>query len=900
MSKKLISMLLSVVMLITGISIVVYADSAPKDSDSLLLALNIINDKVAEKAAAGENLTRADAAYYALQVTGHSHIISSKTKFADVTANTSYADAINYCVDLGMVAAGEYYRPDDEVTMAEFLKMIEAGLGYSQVAEILGGFPDGNMTLASRLKLTSGVSSAANGTVAYKQLSRLLSNVLMSSYIDLTNISSSATYEISSDTNVLYEVFDVYKATGVVTANAVTTLTVPTGVGDNHIKIEDDLFMVEPELYYGISKLLGYSINAWILEDKTAAKDTIICYEVRSSVTTEDIHAEDFEEISDGVLSYYKGTSLKKETLPASCKIIYNGKAIEAEINGDIFNNRWGNVVLIKEDGNNISTIVITAYDNYYVSSVDKKNFICADNSSDDKKISFADNKELSEYAYFRDNAGNKLSFNDISVGSVLSVAQNGNYYDCIIVKESFTGILETMATDDDGFIEIYVNNNYYKLSPEMANSRAMELGLGNTYKFYLDGDGRIAAAEPESLSSDSMRWVYLINIIESEEYEDVLYFKVLTSSNERATLQNASRIKVDGDIYKNVDRTVIRNIFTKNKDGGDIIRQPMKVEVDTNGDIIKIDTAYFNDGKENESDSAQCFYNDDLDTLYCKGNMGTFGMSVKYSGSTVVFSIPSSDPDEFAAIGSDIFVTDTQYNISAYNSDKNSRTAEVIVCADNVVSTKPMWMSDYLTIVTKITTEEDDNEIVTTLTGYQKGVETKWTLTGADVLKVSPDNKYLSSADGTVKVGRGDAIRYSTDKDGKINGIQLIYDHSEREYHQPASTESSDGIFSIESRNYGRMQIGLVTPFRIMDGALISAVDSTKTPNDANQKYTVHNLTYFKIYEVDTTGDNGFTVKVVSSSDIKDWYNYGTDSNTDVLMRCRYDEGRDLIIYKY
>lgn len=36
------------------------------------------------------------------------------------------------------------------------------------------------------------------------------------------------------------------------------------------------------------------------------------------------------------------------------------------------------------------------------------------------------------------------------------------------------------------------------------------------------------------------------------------------------------------------------------------------------------------------------------------------------------------------------------------------------------------------------------------------------------------------------------------------------------------------------------------------------------------------------------------------TQDDIHDWYNYGTDEDTDVLMRCRYDEGRDLVIYNY
>lgn len=107
--------------------------------------------------------------------------------------------------------------------------------------------------------------------------------------------------------------------------NAVTTLTVPDGVGTDTVRIENDLFRVGHDVYPDIAKKLGYSINAWVREED-GSNDVIICCEERSNMEYEDINAEDFEEISGRVLSYYSGTRLRRITLPASCKFIYNGK----------------------------------------------------------------------------------------------------------------------------------------------------------------------------------------------------------------------------------------------------------------------------------------------------------------------------------------------------------------------------------------------------------------------------------------------------------------------------------------------------------------------------------------------------------------------------------------------
>lgn len=884
MKNRIISGLLTAVFVLsTGTA--VRTDAAAPRSNALLYALGIIDTDISAEAAAGAPLSRADAAYYTLKVAGYEIPEFSGSIYSDVTAETKNAAAVNYCANLQICAPGDAYRPTDGVKLAELFKMIETALGYGEVADMLGGWSTGYMQLARNLVLDDGLrSKSADSVVTYGELEAILTNTLMSPRLEIQKFSGESEYTLNNNENVLYQLFDVYKVTGTVTANAATTLTAPVGVGSSCVRIGSERYRVDAPAYPALSAKLGYEVNVWVRD--TDGDALIISFEERTT-NTEIIDAEDFEQLTDGVLTYKSGSRRKNLTIPASCGIIYNGRATERELDPDVFAGRWGSVTLIR-DGSRITGVIINAYDNYYVGNIDAEKFACYDNTVSNRKISFADGDDLSELATFRDNAGNALGFGDISVGSVLSVAQNGTVYDCIIVKESISGLLESVSTDDGTYMA-FVDNNTYELSPEMQSSRTMSLKTGSTYRFFLDAGGRIAAAKLEMSAGRAMDWVYLLDVIDEQELSAAAV-RVLTAANERELVPVADRVKIDGTVYKDADAGELKTLFKKANSPSGELCQPMKIAVNADGRITDIDTIYYNAAGENVSDSANRFYNNDSDTLYFKSNINAFGMKVGYNAQTVVFCTPpGSDNRDFIALGVDSFVVDTKYNVYGYNSDKNSRTAEVIVCTDAMAAARQMWMQDYLTVVTDASTRVDEvGDVVTVLKGYQGGALKEWTLEDESVL-----------ATGTGTVAKGDSIRFSTGKEGTINQIQLVYDCSARKYYQPTpiAGDTSDGIARLGSA-YQRMQIGIVQPFRIADGSMVTAVNMAVKPDDEGQEYIVNKLTTFKIYVVDAGG--AVSVRTGTQDDIHDWYNYGTDEDTDVLMRCRYDEGRDLVIYNY
>ena len=897
---KFINCMLATVMVLSCIAVPSFAAAAPKNPDVLLKALEIIDGTEAEKAEEGRMLSRAAAIYYALKVTGHEILPAKTYSFTDVTSDTEYADAIESGFGVGMISPAEGYRPEADVTFAEFVSMITRGLGYDGIVESFGGWTDGYMSLARSMRLFDGMAGMTEtSAIPYASLSKLLTNVLMSAYIEQTGVYQ---YSTGSGENLLYRLFDVYKISGTLTANAITALNYPVGVGETRVMIENEIFDVRKDLYSELARDIGYSLDCWVMETSSSNYDEIICFE-NGNTEVEEIFSEDFKSISDGTIKYEVNGRTKTVRLSASCAVIYNGKAMTSPIKGDVFKGKWGNVRLVKPKGKDAETIIINVYESYFVGRIDKKNFTIYDNTANNRSVDFSDeNSELSKYAYFANNIGEKISFDDITVNSVLTVAVNEDYFDAIVVSEKVSGVVSSV-TEDDGETFVTIDSNQYKIAPEMDMSRISPIKAGSAYTFYLDIGQRIAAGVIGTSDAEAMEWAYLIDINYSEE-DDALYFRTLLKSGEVIKLRNADRIKIDGRTYKEADIGTVRALFTT---GEDIVKsQVIRLGVNDEGEISVIDTIEFNSANENPMNSMRNVWNGSRE-LYYKSSPKTFENEFAISGKTIIFKLPEisaasaskGSSDEYGVTTSDVWIGDEKYTLSAYNSDQYSKMAEVVVTT-GVGAAVSMDSQNYVTVVTEVKTLNEDNETVVQIKGLQNNSEQKWTLAdGAEMISlktymsITPDEK----ANGTesTKIAKGDTIRFDMDMKGKVSNIQLLYDCSEQKFHRPAADASSTNVNNLN--NYAKTQLGMAKIYRITDGYIISATDEQLDVDDPQNTYIITNQNNYRVYEVDMTENK---VSISSIEALKDWYNFGNEGCSYVLMQNRYTEGRTIVIYKF
>ena len=180
--KKLISTLIAAV--ITAGSIPAFATfgdvsewDASYNAINELELLNIVDGDDDGNFRPKENLTRAEFVKLVVAALGEDNLAQSfnKTRFKDCEDHWAAGYIETGVVD-GFISGynDEEFGPGDTVTFAQAVKMLVSAIGYELYAENQGGWPTGYMTYGSSLGITKGISGAANDTAVTRELAAVL------------------------------------------------------------------------------------------------------------------------------------------------------------------------------------------------------------------------------------------------------------------------------------------------------------------------------------------------------------------------------------------------------------------------------------------------------------------------------------------------------------------------------------------------------------------------------------------------------------------------------------------------------------------------------------------------------------------------------------------------------
>ncbi|MCH5213112.1 MAG: S-layer homology domain-containing protein [Oscillospiraceae bacterium] len=180
--KKLISTLIAAA--ITAGAIPAFAsfnDVSEWDSSysaiTELEVLNIVDGDDDGNFRPKENLTRAEFVKLIVAAWGEDDLAQSlnKTRFKDCEGHwaTGY---IERCTAVGFIDGynDEEFGPDDPVTYAQAMKMLVSAIGYATYAENQGGWPTGYISYGSYLGINKGVSGVSNDTLVTRDLAAVL------------------------------------------------------------------------------------------------------------------------------------------------------------------------------------------------------------------------------------------------------------------------------------------------------------------------------------------------------------------------------------------------------------------------------------------------------------------------------------------------------------------------------------------------------------------------------------------------------------------------------------------------------------------------------------------------------------------------------------------------------
>lgn len=838
-----------------------------------------------------EKVTRIDAVYYALRTIGYTpeEIENAYERvYQDVAKNDTHAGAATLACKLGIISLAEKFYPYENVTANQAMRIFVSALGFGLYAEKCGGYSKGYLKVANDIELSKGFYPTGEIDITYGDLVKLMNNALFAHKLELTLSTGDIKYEIDSESCILNSVYDIYEIKGIVRQTAVTSLNLQTGLGGKKIGInKNSYFTANDDLYNGLSSYLGYKVSAYI-KDTGDNDRTIVAFRVSDDNDVTTIFSEDYIRYESNTIEYKKGSTTKRISISPSANVIYNGKAKNGGMDNSIFTGKWGEISVV-ENKEGEQTVLITAYENYVVTDVDYKNYIVYDNTQNDRKFDFDVNDSV-EYAVFMQKNGQKMEFNDITAGTVLSIAASADM-DCfrvIAAAETVSGEIKNISSDTenngDEVTIINIDSNTYKTAPNFFTDRVLQLQLNVTYEFGLDAAGRIAAVNVESRAGQE--YAFLINATaydDIEKGEMTIRFKLLTSYGKVETIYAADKVQVDGETYKSKR---FDEIITYLMDGGSAVKsQIIMFEVNDSSELKSMDTVKTRNST-NQNDKLRTIYASDK--AHYKSGSKTFLANVACTPMTKLFFYPAGklttadkgEDDDYGVTTISGLNNDSTYSIIAVNKDEESLVADAIAIAGSTGVEKKN--QNYIMTVSKVKNSIDvDDMPIEQITGLYNGEERTYNI---------PISKYPQICGLT---GKGDSIVFGLNSVGEINDISILYDYSADV--STCNNEEMDN-HDILGANSGRQTVyGSV--YSREDGFITVCKDINKSPLDKTNPKRVFATSGAKVHIVED-GDEGLVVRVGSAEEIKDYYVYGSNCSC-VLVQTRYFEPRTIVVYQ-
>lgn len=829
-----------------------------EENTELLIGLGIADD--GRKAAT--TITRGEFAAIMLKYLGYADdtFTGSDKMYTDVPDKTSPVYGMSQLGFLNGYEDGSY-RPENNITYAQVIKVFVTALGYEMPAANYGGYPGGYISCAQNIGLLKSVYASNDDTITYFMLSQMMVNALT---INTLRKDNTGVYE-NDDTTWLKSRFDTEKYKGVVTAAQNISLSESGVEKKNTVTIDGTVYDVD----HDCSSLIGCTVEYYVNGD-----NKVLCI-LEKNTNRIEIAADDILEYSGKAYQIDMGSGKKKKyTLDQSCYIVYNGSPAEHLTEEDMCP-KYGKITLVDNGNDNkYDVVIIESYRLYYVNTIDRENKkIYYKNSSGN----FLDFNGMSEEDMIVKNAeGMEATFDDIPANSVIRVKSNENNTKTEIIYSTKTvrGTITSMS-QDKRYYEVGIDGTQYKLADDLADRS--EMYMGRTGVFTLDSENFIGNVSSEDTAYS---YGYLITTYESET-DGKMMLKVFGSDGENAVYPLAGKTEVDGNRGQQPENAV------KFLQKGDSVRQIIRFKCNAKGEITLIDTSYNSasdlsaaPGANEDENSLRIIYSG---TTRYLSQMHNFAGKFNAGADTMVFVITGTQKKDYVVKRVSEIPNDTEFTMQAYSDDDSQFYAKIIFTEDKAI--KGGGGDETFGVIADVTDAINEDLDVKKNISFRSKYLSRDFFMEEDLANPYP---YNTADEPQYKVEPGDivSIKYSGDT---ADEVALIYDRSENffpagsayqyiraHYHYIYGTVYSveKGYINVTWKNvaqYGPPTIDEIEAFSIVD--------------------------FVSMYKVSTIGNGKTTVEKASASDIVDYKTAG-ESCSKVFIAQEWEYPNLLVIY--
>lgn len=542
-----------------------------------------IKDEPVSEGTPGESVTTTGARVYYADV----DVTKIAESFSDVTSDHWAFSEVDYLRSLG-IASGHNdgtFKPDENVTYEQVIKLVVAALGYDFMAESYGGYPDGYIRTANQLKILKNVGGTINTAATRGQVVALLFNALTARYLVVDGIKDGQNF-YETGKSLLNYVYEIDTLTGYnMTATEKSGKLLASGACEKgKVVLTGKTDTLELNYYDGaVMDYLGYDLKAYVkLDDNNPSTGDLLLAFPTTSARKITVAAEDIitSHVANNEVEYYAldGDEYEEEsvTYKSNPTVIYNGYALGiGTLTDDIFDISNGYVEFVSfNSGKDYDLIVIEDYLPMYVETVKsstqtlqgvaykkgsvKTDYeIYLDNTLTKEEVR---NKQKKDSSFKEieltviDADGYESDFSAISEESVVEIrgykAADKMHYTVYLGGSVDTGKVTKRTSD-----YIYIGETEYE-AIKGSTGLFSSFKNGSNVKVCTTKDGYAFYAKAMQSYSDDLKYGLLTRYSMSDESfgESELKVKVLTTDGKMAVYgfaENMKLVYMDGTEYR-------------------------------------------------------------------------------------------------------------------------------------------------------------------------------------------------------------------------------------------------------------------------------------------------------------------------------------------------------------
>ena len=692
-----------------------------------------------------DGITRAEFTAIVVRALGLDKLqtLSASTVFNDVVPGY-WAEYVIYMAYANGIVNGfdaVTFKPSDNVTFEQAVKMVVCMLGYEQEALDKTGWPDGYMYVGSELGLTKGIVADQKSAATRGVIAQLVYNCLEVDILEKAkNAAGTYNYYFSDPPKtILTDKLKVEKKKVIVTAVEETSLDASVGsLPKNRMQVETvgknpQAFIVNFDGVLASAEearaLLGHTINLFYKTEEDDDESLLVSYDSISAKNAEyNVMYSDIVDYKKSNLTF--NTDGKKDAVtisidPDNVRVVYNDKAVSQKEVDDISQalTKWldpdsddfiyGQVRIMDNGSDGTADVIfIKNYDVMVLGKVPSSNdykFVDKHNPSDN--VLELDPQNTSYSFTITKNGTNITDPLSVGVNSVLMYAKSldESVIDVIVSTKTVKGEISETSMEH-GNKTAYIADNKYIISQKYLDyaKGKEEVDVGSEATFYLDSYNVVAHVELTPLKEGI--YAYCINTTGNanlEVYRLNLYRYNLSPKVSAVTL--ASKVKVNGSnvssskvedalkktaIYSNKDYESRSQVYESNASSAKItgISQLIKYTVNSSGEIDSIitltDDADEESSNVNENISKLQLYNGLNYLKYSATN--NFDNKFFTNSSTVYLYIPKNrtNTSEYVKITpSTFFKTGESYWVEPYDVNSSKIAKFVLVYGESTAS---------------------------------------------------------------------------------------------------------------------------------------------------------------------------------------------------------------------